>query len=112
MKLSSRTSYKKRLIDLCEENDDYKMKYMLQSVLNITSFEQGKLEVSFTEKSPDNFIENLVIKLKNWTGKDWKIIFSLGEYCENFDIDADLQAIRTIFPEAKIVCMRSVDNLK
>ncbi|AKK20103.1 hypothetical protein V9J15_01930 [Candidatus Liberibacter africanus] len=105
---------KGRLIALCEKNNDYKMKDMLLDFLHVVSFEPelGRVEVSFIKESPENFIENLVVNLKNWTGKDWEIIFSLGEYCENFEIDANIQSVRAIFPEAQVVCIRTIDHLE
>ena len=45
-------------------------------MLNLVSFNKGKIDISFNEKLNQNFIKNLTEKLLLWTGERWIISLS------------------------------------
>ena len=52
------------------------MKYELQTNVNLVSFFENRIEISFNDKLNKNFVKDLSEKLYTWTGKRWIISFS------------------------------------
>ena len=44
--------------------------------LNLISFKNNNIEISFNENLDKNFIKNLTSKLLDWTGERWIILLS------------------------------------
>nr|WP_220456118.1 DNA polymerase III subunit gamma/tau [Candidatus Liberibacter sp.] len=111
-------------LGLCQNHHDYKIKDMVQKFLRVVSFKKKKLEVFLSKDAPADFLKSLLMKLKDWTGEDWMIRCSLhnsgeeykdidkGFNFENFCTDVDIQATRAVFPEARIVGIRTFSRRK
>ncbi len=68
-----------RLINLCAEMKEAKLKYELETNTNLVSFSEGLIEISFNENLDKNFIKNLSNKLYEWTSKRWIISLSKNQ---------------------------------
>ena len=66
----------KDLIIICEDMKELKIKYELENNLRLVSFNDQKIEISFTSNLDKNFIKELSAKLFEWTKKRWVIAFS------------------------------------
>ena len=64
------------LINLCDQKKELKLKYELETNVNLVSFADQKIEISFNESLDKNFVKELSLKLYEWTGKRWIIAFS------------------------------------
>ena len=64
------------LINLCDQKKELKLKYELETNVNLVSFADQKIEISFNENLDKNFVKELSLKLYEWTGKRWIIAFS------------------------------------
>ncbi len=64
------------LIDACNIYKEIKLKYELETNVNLVSFENQRIEISFNEKLDKEFIKNLSSKLYEWTKNRWIISLS------------------------------------
>ena len=64
------------LIQICQENKEMNLKYELENNVNLVSFSENRIEISFNEKLDNNFVKDLSEKLLEWTNKRWIISFS------------------------------------
>ncbi len=64
------------LIQICLEKKEMRLKYELENNVNLVSFLNNKIEISFNEKLNNNFVKDLSEKLFDWTGNRWIISFS------------------------------------
>ena len=64
------------LINLCVKKKEAKLKYELETNINLVSFSDGFIEISFNENLDKDFIKNLSHKLFEWTTKRWIISLS------------------------------------
>ncbi len=64
------------LIRLCNEKKEVKLKYELENNVNLVSFENKRIEISFNENLDKSFVKDLSEKLFQWTNKRWIISFS------------------------------------
>ena len=64
------------LIKLCNEKKELKLKYELETNVNLVSFTNQKIELSFNENLDKDFVKDLTFKLQEWTGQRWIISFS------------------------------------
>jgi len=67
------------LINLCKERKEVKLKYELETNINLVSFSEGLIEISFNENLDKNFIKSLSNKLYEWTSKRWIISLSKNQ---------------------------------
>ena len=67
------------LIKLCNQKKELKLKYELETNVNLVSFIDQRIEVSFNENLDKDFVKDLSLKLNEWTGKRWIIAFSKKE---------------------------------
>tara|TARA_B100001250_G_scaffold307469_1_gene269286 strand:- start:404 stop:2032 length:1629 start_codon:yes stop_codon:yes gene_type:complete len=68
-----------KLIDLCNIEKEIKLKYELENNVNLVSFNEGRIEISFNENLDKDFIKELSNKLYEWTDKRWIIALSKKE---------------------------------
>ena len=66
---------------MCFEKKEMKLKYELENNVNLISFRNQNIEISFNENLDKNFIKNLTSKLLDWTGERW--IISLSKNLED-----------------------------
>ena len=64
------------LLNLCIQKKEITLKYEIENNLNLVSFSQNKIEISFNEKLSNRFVKDLSEKLYDWTGNRWIILFS------------------------------------
>lgn len=61
------------LVALASEKRDILIKHALESALRPVSIGDGRLEVALVENADPSIIQNLMAKLKLWTGRQWVI---------------------------------------
>ena len=64
------------IIRLCLEKKEMKLKFELENNVNLVSFSNNRIEISFNEKLSNNFVKDLSEKLFDWTNNRWIISFS------------------------------------
>ena len=67
------------LIDLCTKKKEIKLKFELESNINLVAFDQGRIEIAFNEDLDKDFIKELSTKLYEWTNQRWIISLSKKE---------------------------------
>ena len=55
---------------------EIKLKYELETNVNLVTFIEGRIEIGFNEKLDKDFIKDLSNKLYEWTSKRWIISLS------------------------------------
>ena len=61
---------------MCFEKKEMKLKYELENNVNLVSFSNMNIEISFNDKLSKSFIKDLSEKLYDWTKNRWLISFS------------------------------------
>ena len=89
-----------RLIEICNEKKEVKLKYELENNVKLVSFQRTKIEISFNEELDVNFVKDLSSKLYEWTKKRWVITFSQKEGNPTKKQMAELE-MKKIFDEVK-----------
>ena len=64
------------IIKICFEKKEMKLKYELENNVNLVSFSNMNIEISFNDKLNKNFVKDLSEKLFDWTKNRWLISFS------------------------------------
>ena len=64
------------LLEVCNLKKEIKLKYELEKNVNLVSFEEQRIEISFNEDLDKEFIKILSAKLFDWTDKRWIITLS------------------------------------
>jgi len=64
------------LLEICFSKKEIKLKYELEKNVNLVSFEDQRIEISFNEDLDKNFIKDLSSKLYEWTNNRWIITLS------------------------------------
>jgi len=64
------------LLKTCTSKKEIKLKYELEKNVNLVSFENKRIEISFNENLDKDFIKNLSSKLYEWTNERWIITLS------------------------------------
>ena len=64
------------LIKLCNEKKELKLKYELETNVNLVSFANRRIEISFNENLNKDFVKELTLKLYEWTDSRWIIALS------------------------------------
>jgi DNA polymerase-3 subunit gamma/tau len=109
------------IVNLATEKRDPKLKAMVRTFLRPVRIEAGRLDVSLAPGAPTTLLNELAVKLKEWTGIHWIVSLSRDEgqptlveaearTREQHVIDArqdpDVAAILAHFPGAKIIDVR------
>ena len=88
------------LINLCHLKKELKLKYELETNVNLVSFEYGRIEISFNEKLDKEFIKLLTSKLLEWTNTRWLISFTKEKGKKSFK-DIKLETKKDLIDTAK-----------
>ena len=64
------------LLEICSSKKEIKLKYELEKNVNLVSFENQRIEISFNEDLDKDFIKDLSLKLYEWTNIRWIITLS------------------------------------
>ena len=109
---------------LADANRDMAFKVLLKRCVRPVRIEPGRLEVALTADAPKTLLNDLSIKLKSWTGRNWLVSLSREEggrtlaqeetaRRETAILDASndptVAAILSRFPGAKIIDVRIPD---
>jgi DNA polymerase-3 subunit gamma/tau len=109
---------------LADANRDMAFKVLLKRFVRPVRIEPGRLEVALTADAPKTLLNDLSIKLKNWTNRQWLVSLSREEggrtlaqeetaRRETAILDASndptVAAILSRFPGAKIIDVRIPD---
>ena len=65
-----------QLLEICTLKKEIKLKYELEKNVNLVSFENQRIEISFNEALNKDFIKDLSLKLYEWTNSRWVITLS------------------------------------
>ena len=113
------------LIVLVSKKKEIEIKYDLEKNVNLVSFNQGKINISFNENLSKNFIKNLSEKLLQWTGKRWIITLTreIGQktvfekkiesekiFLEKERKDQFFKDFKEFFPDANLVSVNLKDE--
>ncbi len=86
----------KQLLRVCNENKEIKLKYELEKNVNLVSFENNKIEISFNDNLDKNFVKDLSLKLFEWTGERWIITFSKTKGEISVKEKGEIEKLKTI----------------
>ena len=115
------------LLTACSQNKEMKLKYELEKNVNLVSFEQNRIEISFNDNLDKNFVKDLSLKLFDWTGQRWIISFSKTKGEISIKEKQQKQKIELLeraknsklyenvlekFPDAKLVDLEIIDEKK
>jgi len=64
------------LIEICDIKKEIKLKYELETNVNLVSFENKRIEISFNDNLDKEFLKDLSAKLYEWTQNRWIISLS------------------------------------
>ncbi len=64
------------LIKMCLVKKEMRLKYELENNVNLVSFSNTNIEISFNDRLSKNFVKDLSEKLHEWTKNRWLISFS------------------------------------
>jgi len=64
------------LLEICNLKKEVKLRYELEKNVNLVSFENQRIEISFNDDLDKEFIKILSSKLNEWTGNRWIITLS------------------------------------
>ena len=113
------------LILMCTSKKEIKLKYELENNVNLISFKNRNIEISFNENLDNNFIKNLTYKLLDWTGERWiitlskrivsKTIKEVKKINENNDLEELKKSDRykkaiSLFPDLEIVNVKNLED--
>ncbi|PLU54147.1 DNA polymerase III subunit gamma/tau, partial [Sinorhizobium medicae] len=109
------------IADLCAKNRDIKLKTLVRGFLRLVHIEPGRLDVNLPDDAPKTLLNELAVKLKEWTGIHWVVSYSreqgeptLAEAEQRAQEqrvndareDPDVAAILARFPGARITDVR------
>lgn len=109
------------IANLAGEKRDVKVKALVRNFVRPVRIEPGRLDVNLTEGAPGTLLNELAVKLKDWTGIHWIVSLSREEaqptiveaeanakaqQVSDARQDPDVAAILAQFPGAKIIDVR------
>jgi len=110
------------LLEICSSKKEMKLKYELEKNVNVVSFENQRIEISFNEDLDKDFIKNLSSKLYEWTNDRWIITLSKAkgqpskkekeinlkkELIENVKNSSIYKDVLEKFPDAELTNVRA-----
>jgi len=113
------------LLEVCSIKKEVRLKYELEKNVNLVSFENQRIEISFNEDLDKDFIKNLSLKLYEWTSNRWIITLSKTkgqpskkeievnlkkELIENVKNSSIYKNILEKFPDAELVDIKPTEK--
>ena len=113
------------LLELCSSKKEIKLKYELEKNVNLVSFENKRIEISFNEDLDKDFIKDLSLKLYEWTNERWIITLSKTkgqpskkeeevnlkkELIDSVKKSSIYRDILQKFPDAELIDIKQRDN--
>ena len=111
------------LLEICSFKKEIKLKYELEKNVNLVSFEDQRIEISFNEDLDKDFIKDLSSKLYEWTNSRWiitlsktkgqpskkeKEVNSKKELIENIKSSLIYKDILEKFPDAELIDAKAI----
>ena len=115
------------LLELCSSKKEIKLKYELEKNVNLVSFENKRIEISFNEDLDKDFIKDLSLKVYEWTNERWIITLSKikgqpskkeeevnlkKELIDSVKKSSIYRDILQKFPDAELIDIKQRDNKK
>ena len=115
------------LLEICASKKEIKLKYELEKNVNLVSFENQRIEISFNEHLDKDFVKDLSSKLYDWTNNRWIIILSKKkgelskkeketnlkkESIENLKKTPMYKSILEKFSDLEILDVKEIENKK
>ena len=113
------------LIKICIQKKEFNLKYELENNVNLVSFENQRIEISFNVNLDKDFVKNLANKLFEWTNLRWIITLSKKEglpsmkkkkYLKKMNL-LELQKkgeiykkVMNLFPDAELIDVETEDK--
>ncbi|WP_086993723.1 DNA polymerase III subunit gamma/tau [Rhizobium sullae] len=109
------------IVNLATEKRDPKLKALVRNFVRPVKIERGRLDVNLIEGAPTTLLNELAVKLKEWTGIHWIVSLSREagdptmveaeakakeQQVSDARQDPDVAAILAQFPGAKIIDVR------
>ena len=113
------------LLEICSSKKEMKLKYELEKNVNVVSFENQRIEISFNEDLDKDFIKNLSSKLYEWTNDRWIITLSKTkgqpskkekeinlkkELIENVKNSSIYKDVLKKFPDAELTNVKAIEK--
>ena len=113
------------LLKTCSLKKEIKLKYELEKNVNLVSFENQRIEISFNEDLDKDFIKDLSSKLYEWTNNRWLISLSKSkgqpskkekevilkkEIIENIKESLIYKDVLGNFPDAELIDVNNVEK--
>ena len=113
------------LLDICSLKKEIKLKYELEKNVNLVSFEDQRIEISFNEDLDKDFVKDLSLKLFEWTNNRWIITLSKTkgqpskkeievnlkkELIENVKNSSIYKNILKNFPDAELLDVKTIEK--
>ena len=110
---------------MCLEKKEMKLKYELENNVNLVSFSNMNIEISFNDKLNKNFVKDLSEKLYDWTKNRWLISFSKekGEISEkekknslkkkdikDYESSNEYKNLLNVFPDIELINIEKKDD--
>jgi len=112
------------VVELADRKRDAKLRTALEMFVHLVRFEPGRIEFSLADGAPGDLVQDLSVKLKDWTGTRWVVAVSREEGAPTLRAQAKEKRARRIaemrgeaavaavleaFPGAEIVTVRDVE---
>ncbi len=112
------------VVELADRKRDAKLRTALEMFVHLVRFEPGRIEFSLADGAPGDLVQDLSVKLKDWTGTRWVVAVSREEGAPTLRAQAKERRARRIaemrgeaavaavldaFPGAEIVTVRDVE---
>ena len=113
------------LLEICVFKKEIKLKYELEKNVNLVSFENQRIEISFNDDLDKDFIKNLSTKLYDWTNNRWIITLSKtkgqptkkekeadlkNELIKNIKNSTIYKDVLEKFPDAELIDVKSIEE--
>jgi len=113
------------LLEACTLKKEVKLRYELEKNVNLVSFENQRIEISFNEDLDKDFIKDLSLKLYEWTNSRWIITLSKtkgqpskkekelnlkNELIESVKSSSTYKDVLEKFPDAELIDVKAMDN--
>ncbi len=103
------------VVRLADVKRDAKLKVELESYVHLISFEAGRIELKMHDRAPSDLANRLMLRLKEWTGRQWIVSVNAKETGRETLRDARTAEVLAhplvkkaieIFPGAEIIAIR------
>ncbi len=113
------------LLQICSSKKEIKLKYELEKNVNLVSFENQRIEISFNEDLDKEFIKDLSSKLYEWTNNRWIITLSKTkgepskkekeinkkkELIKNIKNSPIYKSVLKIFLDAELIDLKTIEK--